>query len=308
MSDLEETKLYITSVLLANGTNGVRLSSFCQDYENICQEPVPFKKFGFSNLETFLRSIPETCRLRMERGELVAHMVRTNETAYVVDMQEKTPIARKKKKGGKRNFSGSGYGGGYGGGFGGSFGGYSSSMNNPTPFKNPYSYRATLASSRTSSSNGSSTPTSSRPTPASMRPGSHKNIGSSTVYFSPSISANGLSKPTPKDSNQNRTEPKGNWEEYGRKVEKLLENRKYGSLSADVERTYKSEYNEVLPKDWVDVLDQRLIKVLNSYDHGNKHVQMLEPNARIYSESKPLSFTSDVQSTYEQVNSHHSLM
>ena len=31
-----------------------------------------------------------------------------------------------------------------------------------------------------------------------------------------------------------RIEPKGNWEEYGRKVEKLLENRKFGSLSADV--------------------------------------------------------------------------
>lgn len=80
-------------------------------------------------------------------------------------------------------------GSGYGGGFGGSFGGYSSSMNNPTPFKNPYSYRATLASSRTFSSISRPTPTSSRPTPtsrrptpASMRPGSHKNIGSSTVY------------------------------------------------------------------------------------------------------------------------------
>ena len=76
MSDLEELKLYITSVLIANGPNGLRLSSFCEDYENLCQEPVPFKKFGFSNLEAFLRSIPETCRLRLERGEWVAHMVR----------------------------------------------------------------------------------------------------------------------------------------------------------------------------------------------------------------------------------------
>ena len=44
---------------------------------------------------------------------------------------------------------GSGYGGGYGSGYGGSFGGYSSSMNNPTSFKNPYSLsRATPTSSR----------------------------------------------------------------------------------------------------------------------------------------------------------------
>ena len=85
-------------------------------------------------------------------------------------------------------------------------------------------------------------------------------------------------------------------------MEKLLENRKFESLSADIERAYKSEYKEVLPKDWVDMLDQQLIKVLKSYDNGNKHVLMLETSAIIYSESKPVSFTSDVQSTNEQVD------
>ena len=73
--------------------------------------------------------------------------------------------------------SGGGYGGGYGSGYGGGLGGYSSSMNNPTSFKNPYSLsRATPTSRRPA-------PTSSRPTPASMRPASNKNIGSSTVHF-----------------------------------------------------------------------------------------------------------------------------
>ena len=137
MSDLEEIKPYIASFLGACGASGVGISSFCQEFEDMCQEPVPFKKFGFYNLEAFLRSIPKACSLRMERGEWMAYMARTKETAYIVDMQEKTPIARKKKKGGKRNVSGGGYGGGYGSGYGGSLGGYSSSMNNPTSFKNP---------------------------------------------------------------------------------------------------------------------------------------------------------------------------
>ena len=80
--------------------------------------------------------------------------------------------------------SGGGYGGGYGSGYGGGLGGYSSSMNNPTSFKNPYSLsRATPTSRRPAPTSRRPAPTSSRPTPASMRPASNKNIGSSTVHF-----------------------------------------------------------------------------------------------------------------------------
>ena len=37
-------------------------------YKDIVGESVPYRKFNFSNLENFLQSIPDVCRIIMEQG------------------------------------------------------------------------------------------------------------------------------------------------------------------------------------------------------------------------------------------------
>lgn len=95
MNDLEKCKKYLRSILLAN-KGGVPGAQVMARYKDIVGESVPYRKFNFSNLENFLRSIPDVCRITVRGRDVMVVGVETPETKHIKDL-----IQRQGKGGGK---------------------------------------------------------------------------------------------------------------------------------------------------------------------------------------------------------------
>lgn len=95
---LEEAKTMLRAVLMSC-KEGVPAHILQRDYRDITQEPLPFKKLGFSNLDDFINSIPDVVRVRRNKqGEVVYHAVANEETAHIQSLVSKQKSTKKKKK------------------------------------------------------------------------------------------------------------------------------------------------------------------------------------------------------------------
>ncbi|XP_061178264.1 tudor domain-containing protein 7-like [Saccostrea echinata] len=95
---LEEVKSMLRAVLMSC-KEGVPAHILQRDYREITQEPLPFKKLGFSNLDEFINSIPDVVKVRRNKqGEIVYHAVANEETAHIQSMVAKQKGTKKKKK------------------------------------------------------------------------------------------------------------------------------------------------------------------------------------------------------------------
>lgn len=95
---LEEVKSMLRAVLMSC-KEGVPAHVLQRDYREVTQEPLPFKKLGFSNLDDFINSIPDVVRVRRNKeGEVVYHAVANEETAHIHSLVSKQKSTKKKKK------------------------------------------------------------------------------------------------------------------------------------------------------------------------------------------------------------------
>ena len=82
-NDLDKCKKCLSSILSSNkgGLPGAMLVS---KYKDMFGESVPYRKFNFSSLKTFLQSIPDVCRIiTMKGGEMMVVGVETPETKHI---------------------------------------------------------------------------------------------------------------------------------------------------------------------------------------------------------------------------------
>ena len=112
---LKKTKTYLRSTLLSH-KGSVTTSQLDNDYRQLVGDYIPYSKLQFRDLESFLSSIPDVCRVECEGGLMVVRGVAGRASAHIQDM-----VARQKvKSDGGRKYRG------YGGGGGGSGGRHSS--------------------------------------------------------------------------------------------------------------------------------------------------------------------------------------
>ncbi|XP_078331753.1 tudor domain-containing protein 7-like isoform X3 [Crassostrea virginica] len=94
---LEEVKSMLRAVLMSC-KEGVPAYVLQKDYREITQEPLPFLKLGFANLDDFINSIPDVVRVRRNKqGEMVYHAVANEETAHIQQLVSKQRSTKKKK-------------------------------------------------------------------------------------------------------------------------------------------------------------------------------------------------------------------
>jgi len=110
---LKKTKTYLRSTLLSH-KGSITTSQLNNDYRELVGDFIPYSRLQFRDLESFLSSVPDVCRVDWDGGQMVVMGVAGRASAHIKDM-----VARQKVKsgggggGGRRN---RGYGGGGGGG------------------------------------------------------------------------------------------------------------------------------------------------------------------------------------------------
>ena len=106
---LKKTKTYLRSTLLSH-KGSITTSQLNNDYRELVGDFIPYSKLQFRDLESFLSSVPDVCRVDWDGGQMVVMGVAGRASAHIKDM-----VARQKVKsgggGGKRT---RGYGGGGG--------------------------------------------------------------------------------------------------------------------------------------------------------------------------------------------------
>ncbi|KAG1927698.1 tudor domain-containing protein 7A [Pimephales promelas] len=91
MSDVELVKKMLRAVLQSS-KHGVAMARLPGDYRALTGEMIPYRQFGHSNLESFLRSIPGVVRLeRSSAGEVMCFAGVCEETAHIAQL-----VARQK--------------------------------------------------------------------------------------------------------------------------------------------------------------------------------------------------------------------
>lgn len=64
MSSQEEVKKLLRGLIISS-SKGLTVKRLYLDYANEIGRNIPFKEFGFNSFEMFLKSIPDTCVVRM---------------------------------------------------------------------------------------------------------------------------------------------------------------------------------------------------------------------------------------------------
>ena len=101
MSDLDKCKKYLRSILLAS-KGGVPGAQVVAKYKDIVGESVPYRRFNYNSLETFLQSIPDVCRITMRGREVMVVGVETPETKHIKDLIQRQGGKGASKGGGGR--------------------------------------------------------------------------------------------------------------------------------------------------------------------------------------------------------------
>ena len=79
---------------------------FCvsDDYYQVTGSSLPFRKLGFSRLEEFLQSAPQTIRCTYDQGMMLVQAVGHKETAHIQELVAKQKKAKSKSKGSVSRF------------------------------------------------------------------------------------------------------------------------------------------------------------------------------------------------------------
>ena len=226
MSDLDKCKKYLRSILLAS-KGGVPGAQVVAKYKDIVGESVPYKRFNFSSLETFLQSIPDVCKITMRGREVMVVGVETPETKHIKDLIQ--------RQGGK--------GGGKGGGGG---------RPAPVNLNKFYNSKPQFSPSMNNQSNYRGPAT--RPPPSS----SYQPPRKSQPFVTPvKVTPKKVTTPPPVKPDliaQNFPVTKESVKTWSGRVRKFLEGRQHGLFKTQVERFHEKQYQERLPEPWADIM------------------------------------------------------
>jgi len=253
---LEQFKSDLRCVLIASGKKGVRLKYIGKEFYELHDETIPFKDLGFRNLVELLKICKDACRFGADAenpGEYLLHMVADANTAHMKNLQDKTPIQRKKKKrygfNPQRRVK---------------YPTYSARTQVPSarPQFKPTGYSANPKGFVPKPFSGFARPTAPAPKSSTYQPGNIVKPKSTAPILS--------SKPSTKKVCS------AGWEVYGGYVASLIKPRKFGALKGDVERMYITKFKEALPTNWVDQLENRFIIVDKVFANGSVSVKLKE--------------------------------
>ena len=236
MSDLDKCKKYLRSILLAS-KGGVPGAQVVAKYKDIVGESVPYRRFNYNSLETFLQSIPDVCRIELRGRDVMVVGVETPETKHIKDLIQ--------RQGGK--------GGGKGGGgrpapvnvnkFYNNKPQFSQSMNTQNSFRGPGTIGRTPLASLAPSTMNKQVPSSyqtKQPPPRKPQP------SVTPVKVTPKKVTTPLKfKPDP--VSQNFPVTKESVKIWTGRVRKCLQDRPKGWLKTQVERSHERQYQERLP-------------------------------------------------------------
>ncbi|EZA47760.1 tudor domain-containing protein 7A [Ooceraea biroi] len=90
--DNQEEVVKILRSCLISCKGGIKLDNLRVDYKVIAGEPLPFKKFGYSSVEAFVRNIPDI-KVTRRNGELYMEALPTKSTAHLTKL-----VARQKTR------------------------------------------------------------------------------------------------------------------------------------------------------------------------------------------------------------------
>ena len=240
MSDLEKCKKYLRSILLAS-KGGVPGAQVVAKYKDIVGETVPYRKFNFASLETFLRSIPDVCKITVRGGEVIVVGVETPETKHIKDLVQ--------RQGGK--------GGSKGGG------------GRPAPVNvNKFYTNKPQFSQGMNTQNNFRGPGTNVRAPSFAPPPVNRQVTSQFHSKQPQrkpqpsvtpvkVTPRKVSTPPqvrPDPASQNYPVTKESVKTWSGRVRKFLEGREHGLLKTQVEKFHEKQYQEKLPDPWADIM------------------------------------------------------
>ncbi|XP_011268042.1 tudor domain-containing protein 7 [Camponotus floridanus] len=91
--DQDEVVKNLRSCLISS-KGGIKLDNLRADYRTIAGEPLPFKKFGYSSVEDFIRNVPEVTVTR-KNGELYVEATPSKSTAHLTKLISRQKARRK---------------------------------------------------------------------------------------------------------------------------------------------------------------------------------------------------------------------
>ncbi|XP_074026307.1 uncharacterized protein [Leptinotarsa decemlineata] len=98
---MDSTKKNIRSILTSAGLS-MTIRELARDYVEFINESIPYRKHGFSHLEQFLRSMPDTVEVEGSGPYAIVHVTKSQKSSHVYDL-----VAKQKKnaprKGERRN-------------------------------------------------------------------------------------------------------------------------------------------------------------------------------------------------------------
>ncbi|XP_056641482.1 tudor domain-containing protein 5 [Diorhabda sublineata] len=92
---MELTKKYLRSLLTANPT-AMTVRQVSIDYQNTIGESIPYTKFGYTSLEQFLRSIPDTVQLQGTGPFALVNLVVSEKSSHIVALVSRQRVERRK--------------------------------------------------------------------------------------------------------------------------------------------------------------------------------------------------------------------
>jgi len=274
---LEEVKINLRSVLMSS-TVGVSLRNLKRDYEELCGETLDNRAFGFQHVADFLRSkCSDVCRIDVDKdnpGWFRAFVIADEDTKHIEELQKRTrKPAKKKSTPTRRTYpfsSSSGYMSG--GGYNNLIPNYQYMMNymNINPAMYMYNMSLPVQAYQTMPYNYNNFITS---TPRVNRVDKIKVTAAGDKPFQRDSNSNNIIMKQQKPNVMSKTKKplklsSSSWEVFGSYVLSIMCTRKFGMLKEDIEDKYEEKFKERLPQDWVQQLENRMIKIIKDYGDG----------------------------------------
>lgn len=95
-AELKNVKAMLRSTLISV-KEGVPAAVLSRDYQSIVGEPIPYKKFGFSTLAEFIKSIPDVVKIESRGQDFILHAVADESTSHIKALVSKQRSKKVKK-------------------------------------------------------------------------------------------------------------------------------------------------------------------------------------------------------------------
>lgn len=100
VSNLDQTKRTIRSLLVSSKQNGLSVAELSADYRLYEGRDIPFRSFGYNSMQTFLISIDDTIRIeRDNNNKILVFPLVSKESEHIHKFVAEDKPSRKHKRG-----------------------------------------------------------------------------------------------------------------------------------------------------------------------------------------------------------------